>query len=154
VAGNDRISLDTNILVYAVDADAGERHERASALLKRCALGDSVLTLQSLVEFFHATTRKRLLDPARAREFVRQWLEIFDVTQADEEALRDAMDAVTDHSLSFYDALLLATARLAGCTALLTEDMQHGRRIGGVEIVNPFIPDGAARAEELLRSEP
>lgn len=64
----DRFSFDTNILVYAVDRDAGERHGRSKVLLEKAARRDCVLTIQALAEFFHATTRKNLLEPGfRAR---------------------------------------------------------------------------------------
>ena len=52
-----RFSLDTNILVYAVDRDGGERHCRSVELVGRAARRDCVMTLQALAEFFHATTR-------------------------------------------------------------------------------------------------
>ena len=114
-----RFSLDTNILVYAVDRDAGERHRRSRELVGRAARRDCVLTVQALAEFFHATTRKNLLSPARAEAFVRGWLDVFDVVPADNEALVDAMTAVQEYRLSFWDAMLWATAQQTGCSALL-----------------------------------
>ena len=145
-----RFSLDTNILVYAVDRDAGERHDRSRSLLGQAARRDCVLTVQALAEFFHATTRKNLLPLARAGTFVRNWLDVFQVASADTVALVDAMDAVAEHRLSFWDAMLWATVRQSGCSAILTEDMQDGRRLGGVEVINPFTVDAAARLEPLL----
>lgn len=149
-----RFSLDTNILVYAVDRDAGERHERSRVLLAQVARADCVLTVQALAEFFHATTRKNLLAPAGAGAFVRGWLDVFRVAVADGASVIEAMDAVAEHRLSFWDAMLWATARQAGCSAILSEDMQDGRRLGGVEFVNP-LPDGAtARLDRLLGLRP
>ena len=145
-----RFSLDTNILVYAADRDAGERHDRSRALLGQAARRDCVLTVQALAEFFHATTRKNLLPLARASTFVRNWLDVFQIVSADTVALVDAMDAVAEHRLSFWDAMLWATARQSGCSAILTEDMQDGRRLSGVEFINPFTVDAAARLEPLL----
>ena len=77
-----RFSLDTNILVYAVDLDAGDRHEWSRTLVGRAARCDCVLTVQALAEFFHATTRKNLLPLSRAGVIVRAWLEVFPVTSA------------------------------------------------------------------------
>ena len=145
-----RFSLDTNILVYSVDRDAGERHERSRMLLSRAARRDCVLTVQALAEFFHVTTRKNLLPLARASAFVRGWLDVFQVASADTTALVDAMDAVEEHRLSFWDAMLWATARQVGCSAILSEDLQDGRRLSGVEIINPFNMDAARRLEPLL----
>lgn len=150
MAVKGRFSLDTNILVYAVDRDSGERHELARELIGRAAQRDCVLTVQALAEFFHATTRKNLLEPARASAFVRDWLDGFHVTSADDTALTDAMDAVEEHRLSFWDAMLWATARQIGCSAILSEDMQDGRRLSGVEFINPFAADATARLAALL----
>ncbi len=145
-----RFSLDTNILVYAVDRDAGERHERSKELIGQAARRDCVLTVQALAEFFHATTRKNLLEPSRATEFVRHWLEVFQVVSADDTVLVDAMDAVGMHRLSFWDAMLWATVGRAGCSAFLSEDMQDGRHLGRVAIINPFAPGAAMRLAALL----
>lgn len=145
-----RFSLDTNILVYAVDRDGAARHERSKELMGQAARCDCVLTVQSLAEFFHATTRKKLLDTSRAGAFVRDWLDVFHVVSADDIALVDAMDACEEHRLSFWDAMLWATARQAGCAAIISEDMQDGRRLSGVEFINPFGADATARLAALL----
>lgn len=147
-----RFSLDTNILVTAVDHDAGERHERSKELMGRAAQRDCVLTVQALAEFFHAATRKNLIELSRASAFVRDWLDVFHVASADETALIDAMDAVEEHRLSFWDAMLWATARQIGCSAILSEDMQDGRRLSGVEFINPFAADATARLAALLEA--
>ncbi len=147
-----RFSLDTNVLVYAVDRDAGERHRRSRELMGQAARCDCVLTVQALAEFFHATTRKHLLEPVRASAFIRSWLEVFQVTSADGEALVAAMEAVAEHRISFWDAMLWSAARRAGCSAILSEDMQHGRRLGGVEFVNPFAADAATRLAAFLHA--
>ena len=147
-----RFSLDANILVYAVDSNAGERQLQAGELVGRAARRDCVLTMQALAEFFHATTRKNLLAPARARAFVRNWSDVFQVVSADAAALADAMDAVEEHRFSCWDAMLWATVRQSGCSALLSEDMQDSRRLGGVEIINPFAPDADTRLADLLEA--
>ena len=75
---------------------------------------------------------------------MRDWLEVFEIAAADATSLVEAMDAVGEHRLSFWDAMLWATARQAGCAAILSEDMQHGRRFSGGAVLNPFAPDAAA----------
>ena len=145
-----RFPLDTNILVHAVDRDAGERHDWSRTLLGQAAPHACVLTTQALAGFVHATTRKHLLPFARASAFVRNWLDVFQVASADIVALVDAMDAVEEHRLSFRDAMLRATARQSGCSAILSEDMQDGRCLRGVESVNPFTANAAARPQPLL----
>lgn len=62
------------------------------------------------------------------------------------------MDAVEEYRRSFRNATLWATVRQSGSSAILTEDLQDGRRLGGVEFINPFTTEAAARLEPLLRS--
>jgi len=145
-----RFSLDTNILVYAIDRDAGVRHGLSWALVGRAARSDCVLAAQALARFFHATTRMGLLAHAAASALARDWLDVFHVNSVNTAALVDAMDAVGEHGLSFWDAMFRATARQSGCWEILSEDMQDGRRLGGVEFVNPFTEDASTRLEPLL----
>ncbi len=141
-----RFSLDTGILIHAVDRDAGERHDQARDLVGRAAKRDCVLTIQALAGFFQAAIGGNRLAPVQARAFVDDWLHLFDVVGADMLAFQDAMDAVEEHRLPFRDAMLWAVARRAGCTAILSGEMQDGRRLNGVFIINPF----AAGSEERL----
>lgn len=55
------------------------------------------------------------------------------------DAILAAIDLHRLHSLSFWDALIIRSATASGCTVLLSEDMQHGRRIDGLQICNPFL---------------
>ncbi len=144
------LTIDTNILIYAIDLDAGEKHERARALMSAVARADGALTLQALGEFFHATTRKKLLSAEKAERYINDWQVVFPIVAADETALIMAIGATREHVLFFWDALLWATARLAGCTVIVSEDMQHGRDLGGVEVIDPFSEPGGSKLAELL----
>lgn len=147
-----RFSLDTNILVYAVDRDAGDRHEQSKDLVGQAAKRDCVLTVQVLAEFYHATTRKKLLEPFNAKIFVRDWLNVFHIVAADSLTLVNAMEAVEEHHLSFWDAMIWAVAQQAGCSVIFSEDMQSGRHLGGIEFLDPFSSDTAGRLEPLFRA--
>lgn len=63
------------------------------------------------------------------------------VVAANDLSLKDAMDAVIHHGWSFWDAMIWATAKQHGCRLLITEDGQSGRTLGGVTLINPFLPD-------------
>jgi predicted nucleic acid-binding protein len=63
---------------------------------------------------------------------------VFSVRAANEESLVAAMGAVVEHGLSFWDAMIWATAEQAGCRLLISEDLQDGRVLGGVRFVDPF----------------
>lgn len=138
----ERVTFDTNILFYAADADAGERHERARDLLARAARQhDCFLTLQTLSELFASVTRKGKMTVSEAREEITDYLKLFPVAVAGPDALRKAIGAVDRHGLSFWDAMQWAVARQAGATLLLSEDFQHDRELEGVRFRNPFRVD-------------
>jgi predicted nucleic acid-binding protein len=109
-----------------------------------------VLTVQSLAEFFHGTTRKGELAPQRSEGFIDRWRAVFPIQAADEQTLTDAIKAVRQNALSFWDAMLWAVARKANCRLLLSEDMHDGQLVGGVTIVNPFAPANAVLIEAAL----
>ena len=136
-----RFSVDTNILIYSIDQDAGPRHEQARALMDALADTDCVLSLQALGEFFHAVTRKAKMPAEEAAAMVDDWMELFPVAAADRRTLRDAIDLKNTHAFGFWDAMLVETARVAGVTRFLTEDMQDGRRVGSMRLENPFKAD-------------
>lgn len=133
-----RFTLDTNILVYAIDRTAGERHDKALDIIGRCSGRDVVLTLQSLGEFFRAATVRHRVPARQAAEVVQEWRDAFPVVVADGICLVDAMEAVAVHSFSFWDAMLWATAKRHGCRLVISEDGQNGRTLGGVTIADPF----------------
>ncbi len=139
----DRFSLDTNLLVYAVDRDAGTRHQKAAGILDAAVDRDCVLALQVLGEFFHTVTRKGKMPLDQAAAQVSDWQLLFPVVVPQVDTLACAIRAVTEHNLSFWDAMLWATVNAAGITILLTEDFQDGRTLGGVRFRNPFSMDDA-----------
>lgn len=146
-----RFSLDTNILIYAIDRDAGQKHEISRELVQKAANFDCILTVQVLSEFFYASTRKNLLSISYARNLVCIWLEVFETVSATESIFIDAIEVVEEHNISFWDAMLWATVRHHRCSALISEDMQDGRRLLGVEFINPFSLDAKTRLESFLR---
>jgi len=145
-----RFTFDTNVLVYAVDRDAGERHRIAMDLVRRARGLDCVITLQALAELFRALTGKGKVAPEEAMGIVQAWRDVAPVFAADDTCLIDAMDAVTIHGWSFWDAMMWATAKRAGCRLLISEDGQDGRTLGGVTIVNPFLPAPSPLLAEAL----
>jgi predicted nucleic acid-binding protein len=146
-----RFTLDTNVLVYAIDTNAGDRHTIALDIVGRARGRDCVLTLQSLAELFRVLTGQRLNVPAAtAADIVQQWRDTMPVVAADEDCLTDAIDAVTHHSWSFWDAMIWATAKKHGCRLLVSEDCQPGRTLGAVTMINPFIGGKNPQLEAAL----
>ena len=133
-----RYSLDTNILVYAVDLDAGEKHKKAIAIVEKAIGEDCILTVQSLAEFYSAVTRKKYVKPAQATEFIQAWSQLFTIASSNGACLMKALRGVVTYQLSFWDAMLWATAKHAGCRIILSEDFQDQQELEGVQIINPF----------------
>lgn len=130
--------LDTNVVVYADDHDAGAKRTRARELLADAlASGEGVISTQVLQEFFVTVTRKLNVDPAIARRKVEILAEM-DVVLIDRELILGAIDLHRLHSLSLWDALVVRAAAVAGCGVLLSEDLQDGQVIDGVRIEDPF----------------
>jgi predicted nucleic acid-binding protein len=126
--------FDTNILVYA--QQTGGKADRARALFA----GGGMLSVQVLNEFTAVSRRKQRRDWREIAEAVSDVLTMVDPPLALTLDLHAAARALAeDHGLSFYDALIVASAIEAGCDILYSEDMQHGRSIGGLAIVNPFL---------------
>ena len=133
-----RAFLDTNVLLYADDLDAGEKRVRAQALLRDAfAAPGCVLSTQVLQEFFVVSTRKLGIDAAIARQKI-ELLSRLEVVAVRLDLILGAVDLHRLHGISFWDALIVKSAAAAGCKILLTEDLQHGRLIDGVRIENPF----------------
>ena len=132
-----RFTFDSNILVYAAHA-TDEKHEPAYALVRRASRGrDCVQTLQSLGECYNVL-RKRGFAAADAETAVAQYRTLFPVVAGEPEVLDDALRVSRIHKLQFWDAFMWATAKGAGCRVMFTEDLQDGRNLEGVRIVNPF----------------
>ena len=133
-----RSFIDTNILVYADDAFDPRKQQLALDLVVDLrARQEGVLSTQVLQEYFVTATRKLGLEAHIARQRVTQFGR-FELIQPTLDMLLAAMDLQQNHSLSFWDALILQTASAARCRVLYSEDMQAGARIGEVFIVNPF----------------
>ncbi len=135
---NERSFLDTNVLVYSDDHDAPAKRARALELLaaaRRTRRG--VLSAQVLQEYYHAATRKLGVAPEIARRKVELFARLELVT-CNLDTLLGAIDLQRLHHFSLWDALVVRAALAAGCAVLLSEDLQHGRRIDGLEIRNPF----------------
>lgn len=131
--------FDTNILVYAFDrVDAGKREAAGTFIEQAIAEGEFIVSTQVLAEFYSTAVRTKIIGPVQARDLVRQWSDHHPVPQTIDLVLR-GMSLQQEHSLNIWDALIVEAAREARCDVLFTEDLQHGRRFGELEIVNPFL---------------
>jgi predicted nucleic acid-binding protein len=133
-----RSFFDTNVLVYSDDKAAPAKQRRALDLLAVHRRGGTgVVSLQVLQEYFVTITRKLHVDARIARRKVELLAE-FDVAVRNVADILAAIDLHRLHGFSFWDALVLRAAKQAGCSVLLSEDLQEAREIDGIRIVNPF----------------
>ncbi len=134
-----RSFFDTNILIYTDDHDSPAKQRRALDLVAQARRAKSgVVSTQVLSEYFVTATRK-LGVPA---EVARRKVELFAHFDLVVLALPDVLNAIDLHrlhALSFWDGLIVRAATQARCTVLYTEDLQHGRDLDGLKIVNPFV---------------
>ena len=134
-----RVSLDTNILLYAVDKDAGYKQITAIRLIEKCALRyDCMLTLQSLSEFYFAATRKGISMHSDAKAQIKDWQLLFPTILPSTHTVEYALKAVAKHKLSFWDAMLWSVVCENNVTKLFSEDFRSGQNLKGVTFVNPF----------------
>lgn len=127
------VFLDSNILIYALADDP-----RADVALALVEAGGTI-SAQVRTEVAHVLRRKIGLDwpgIAGAMDLFTSLLEVVPVTP---EAAAAALAIAEETGYSLWDAQILASAIEAGCGVVYTEDMQHGRHIGGLDIRNPFL---------------
>jgi len=135
----DVVFVDTNILIYAHDRDAGEKRDRAARALER--LWDEQtgrLSAQVLQEFYVTVTQKMATARASAREVIRTYTPWVHYPTTPATILR-ASEIAELAQLSFWDGLIVASAEQAGASQLYTEDLNTGQLIVGVKIVNPLV---------------
>ena len=135
-----RVFVDTNVFVYVRDATEPDKQSRAAewlAALWRARAGRT--SVQVLNEFYVTTTQKLApgLDRALARQDVKSLL-AWQPEALDARVTEAAFIEQDAFRLSFWDALIVAAARKAGCTHLLSEDLHDGQDLGKLVVVNPF----------------
>ena len=99
--------------------------------------------------WYGASMATRTMSP---RAMCKTGFLFFPAVGANPRSLEDSLVMLRSHGLSFWDALLWATVRAVGCRVLLSEDMQDGRVLGGVTILNPFAEANTPRVNALLVS--
>jgi predicted nucleic acid-binding protein len=135
--------VDSNVLVYAVDPrDLDKQRIAARSLEWLIERQLAVLSVQCLSEFFNVATRKlpERLPVNAALQYVQRFAQTCQVLDLTPAAVLEGCRASAQHSLSVWDALIWATAKLNQVQVVLTEDMQHGRFLEGVLFQNPFAP--------------
>jgi len=135
-----RVFVDTNIIVYAYDASAGEKHSKALEIMKDLwGTGNGIASTQVLQEFFVSVTGKivKSLSIITAKEIVKDFLK-WKIVIVDGEIILEAIDIQNERRYSFWDSLIIASAIAGGAGTLLSEDLSDKHKIKGIVIKNPF----------------
>ncbi|MBT3341380.1 MAG: PIN domain-containing protein [Gemmatimonadetes bacterium] len=131
------VFLDTNVLVDCADhRDLSRQQLCRAATASLMSVGRATISTQVLQEFYTACIRKLGLSSATAHTLVRQYRRLPIVTVTP-DLIDQAIVLHQSQQISFWDALIVAAAASAGCRTLLTEDLNAGQIIAGVEIVRP-----------------
>lgn len=133
--------LDTNILVYALATNEPEKQPIAAALIEEALLTRrGYISTQVVQEFLNLATRRAnpLFSNSETVEYLNKVLWPLCGHFPSNAFYERALQIRQETGYSFYDALIVAAAVQSGCKKLLTEDLQHGRKVQGVTILNPF----------------
>jgi predicted nucleic acid-binding protein len=136
-----KVFLDTNIVVYAYDVSAGDKHRIAEDIIDGLwHSGVGIISVQVLTEFFVTITTKipKPMDKEVVREIVRDFLK-WDVVVNDGESVLKAIDIHQRYQYSFWDSMIIQSAIKGNAALLLSEDLSDGQTIEGVRIRNPFV---------------
>lgn len=138
-----RYLVDTNVLVYTLDARQPDKRERAKETMRRVAMsGSAALSAQTLSELSNVCLRKLepALEPREVRREIERLYMAFVVISLTAPVVMEALRGVEEHRLSYYDAQIWAAARLAQIPVLLSEDFNPGATLEGVSFLNPLDP--------------
>lgn len=139
---SDRFFLDTNIFAYSFDLSAPAKARRAQQLITEAlSSGKGVVSYQVVQEFFNLAFR-RFVVPMKSTEAEHYLASIFRPllgVQSSAALFSQALLMHQSRRFSWYDSLILSAAIQANCDLLYSEDMQHGQKVGGLRIVNPFL---------------
>ncbi len=132
--------VDTNILIYAHDREAGLKHERARQLIEHLwTTRQGALSTQVLQELC-VNLRRRVAHPLPGGEIAKLIEDYFswEIVVNTPQSIVAALGIETRYQVSYWDALILHAAESCGAAVLYSEDLSHGQRYGAVEVVDPL----------------
>ena len=132
--------LDTNVIVYAFDKDSPEKQQRARELVQADSFSWSISW--QVIQEFSSVALYRFKIPLKDSD-LREYLDLVLLPHcfihSSSDIYRTAIKIHSQTQYRFYDSLIVAAALQSGASILYSEDMQHGRKIGELEIRNPFV---------------
>jgi predicted nucleic acid-binding protein len=144
-----RVALDSNLLLYAELEPESSKGKRARAMILASAR-DGVIPVQVLGEYLRVVQRRLPAAFAGAVAQAEQYRRIFLTAPTTDGVLTAAAETASAHGLQLWDAVICAAADSAGATILFTEDLQDGRRLNNLLLLNPFLPANNAAIDAAL----
>lgn len=145
-------TVDANLLVYTRDSREPAKQATANAVLSAFVTTPGAkLCVQVLAEYYSVLTRKLNERPALARDATVALSQSVESFNYDLEDFQAALELAASGVLWIWDAVLVCAALRAGCTLLISEDMQDGRRFDQLTVITPFAPDGSPNPELMER---
>jgi predicted nucleic acid-binding protein len=138
---NAKYFLDTNILVYAHDLGAGQRHDSARELVARLWKERTAAISTQVLQELYVNVRRKAAAPIsieEARELIADYLR-WEVIVNDGTSIVRALELEERYALSFWDALIVQAAERSGASVLYSEDLSHDHAYGSVRVLNPFV---------------
>lgn len=136
---SERVFVDTNIWVYAVDRAEPAKRERARAVLAPVDDAHITVSSQVLSEFYTVVTRKLTtpLSEEQAAQMVDRISQV-PVVPVDADLVLRGIAGSRSWNISLWDALIIRAAEVAGCSVVLSEDLTDGATYGSVRVLNPL----------------
>jgi len=133
------VFVDSNVFLYALDeADPTKQHAARNWRAELWKSRRGRVSFQVLGEFYVNALRKQPAAREEARAEVRDLL-TWNPIVTDAFVLELGWKIQDRYQLAYWDALIVAAAKAASCRYLLTEDLQAGQQLDGVEVVSPFL---------------
>jgi predicted nucleic acid-binding protein len=146
---DERAFVDTNVLVYAYDADAGQKHDSATRLLTELWTDRAGAISTQVLQEFYVTVTKKLPKPLTKRA-AREVVHTYDAWAPHRPTVEDIVAASQleeRHRLAFWDALVIVAAQRCASVRLFSEDLQDGQQFGPVTVSNPFSDKHSTESE-------
>ena len=135
---NDKVFLDTNVIIYAYSDDELEKQERANMILEEYE-SQTIISTQVINELSNNLFRKFKLDAEAVEAVVLELDNNFPIVDFNLQTQLKAIKIKERYKLQFYDSMILATALENGCNIIYSEDMQNRQIIENqLTIINPF----------------
>ena len=137
---NAKTFIDTNVLIFAHDADAGPKHEIAKTVLRGLwSERTDILNVQVLQEFYVNVTRN--IPSPLSKDLARLVVSSYAIwcTETTPTEIASAFRIEDESRIGFWDALIVSSAVKNGAIRILSEDLNAGQRIAGILVENPFV---------------